>query len=80
MYEVPRLATVAVTRVSATPAMPARPEPRKNVMRSVDPRVETPTVSARSRFCTVARIRRPSARVLQHRRDVGQAADGDQDR
>jgi hypothetical protein len=31
----------------------------KNVSRSVL-RVETPTVSARSRFCTTARIRRPS--------------------
>jgi len=43
---------------TATPPMPARPEPMKKVIRSVA-RVEMPIVSARSRFCTVARMRRP---------------------
>ena len=49
--------------VRATPATPARPEPMKNVSRSLA-RVLMPTDSARSRFCTVARIRRPNALYL----------------
>jgi hypothetical protein len=47
----------------ATPPMPARPEPRKKVMRSTL-RVEIPSVSASSRFCTVARICRPKELYL----------------
>ena len=42
----------------ATPAMPARPEPMKNVGGSTRP-VCRPLTAARSRFCMTARIRRP---------------------
>ena len=44
------------SRVKATPATPARPEPMKKVVRSVR-RVEIPRDSARSRLATVARMR-----------------------
>ena len=55
MYDVPSVGLVPEIRATATPPTPARPEPRKKVMRSTF-RVETPSVSASSRFCTVARI------------------------
>lgn len=54
----PRVGLVEPIRGSAALARPARPEPRKNVVMSVR-RDEMPSVSARSRFCTTARMRRP---------------------
>ncbi len=58
-------------RVSATPATPASPEPMKKVVMSVV-RLEIPLVSARSRCCTTARMRRPHRGGVLHR-------DGDRD-
>jgi hypothetical protein len=56
---VPIVGPIGPTRVSATPATPASPEPMKKAVRSTR-EVEMPDTSARSRFCTTARIRRPS--------------------
>ncbi len=57
-YDWPMVGLVDPISVSATPATPAKPEPMKNVVTSVR-RDEIPLVSARSRFCTTARMRRP---------------------
>jgi len=59
MYCAPIWEFVPPMSDAATPATPARPDPTKKVRRSTL-RVETPVVSARSRLCTVARMRRPN--------------------
>ena len=67
--------------LSATPAMPAMPEPSPKVSASTRP-VRMPMAAAMRRFCVTARICRPSGAADQHeeqRREDQQAEDDDPD-
>ena len=59
MYCCPRLGPTLVSWLSATPATPAMPEPRPNVIASTHC-VRTPMAFAMLRFCATARTLSPS--------------------